>query len=118
VINSLDEIPHFDSEDDERDFWDTHEFSDELWDSLPIAEPFGEIKMTKREPTVWVCSWSEVPDFASETEERSWWENRLPTAELLDALPERPVLPDRLSTLRGFVKIGRAQAAAPKRKVS
>jgi hypothetical protein len=38
VIHSLDEIPAFASEAEEADFWDTHEFSDELWDSLPSAE--------------------------------------------------------------------------------
>jgi hypothetical protein len=36
IIHSLDEIPsHFDSEDDERDFWAEHELSEELWNSLP-----------------------------------------------------------------------------------
>jgi hypothetical protein len=34
-IYSLDEIPDFANEDEERDFWAEHEFSDELWDSLP-----------------------------------------------------------------------------------
>ena len=44
VINSLDEIPHFKNEDEERDWWATHEFSDELWDSLPDAsEELDEI---------------------------------------------------------------------------
>ena len=37
VINSLDEIPDFASEDEERAFWAEHEMSDELWDSLPDA---------------------------------------------------------------------------------
>ena len=38
IIYSVDEIPsHFDSEDEERDFWAEHELSDELWDSLPDA---------------------------------------------------------------------------------
>jgi hypothetical protein len=38
IIHSLDEIPsHFDSEDDERDFWAEHELSEELWDSLTDA---------------------------------------------------------------------------------
>jgi hypothetical protein len=35
VIHREDEIPdHFDSEDAEREWWATHELSDELWDSL------------------------------------------------------------------------------------
>lgn len=36
-IYSLDKIPEFQSEDEEREFWAEHEFSDELWDSLPDA---------------------------------------------------------------------------------
>ena len=35
VIHSLDEIPAFTNECEEVEFWDTHEMSDELWDSLP-----------------------------------------------------------------------------------
>ena len=35
VIHSLDEIPNFESEDEEREWWAEHEMSDELWDSLP-----------------------------------------------------------------------------------
>lgn len=35
TIYSLDEMPsQFDSEDDEREWWATHELSDELWESL------------------------------------------------------------------------------------
>ena len=35
VIHSEDEIPdHFESEDAERDWWATHELSEELWDAL------------------------------------------------------------------------------------
>ena len=35
VINSLDEIPEtFESEDAEREYWATHEYSDEVWESL------------------------------------------------------------------------------------
>ena len=35
VIHSVDEIPQFTSEKEENDFWGTHDFSEELWDSLP-----------------------------------------------------------------------------------
>jgi hypothetical protein len=35
VINSLDEIPSFASEDEEAAFWETHELSPALWRSLP-----------------------------------------------------------------------------------
>ena len=38
IIHSLDEIPTFVSEREEAEYWDTHEFSDELWDSLPEPE--------------------------------------------------------------------------------
>lgn len=35
IVSSLDEIPtHFSSEDEEREWWATHEFSDELYDEL------------------------------------------------------------------------------------
>jgi uncharacterized DUF497 family protein len=38
IISSLDEIPSsFASEDEERDFWASHEFSDELYDQLQAA---------------------------------------------------------------------------------
>lgn len=37
VIHSLDEIPHFADEEEERAFWDSHEMSPELWRSLPPA---------------------------------------------------------------------------------
>jgi hypothetical protein len=39
TIESLDEIPQFGSEAEEAEYWDTHEFSDELWDSLPEPPP-------------------------------------------------------------------------------
>lgn len=42
VIHSLDEIPAFADECEEVEFWDTHEMSDELWDSLP-AIPDDEL---------------------------------------------------------------------------
>ncbi len=35
IIHSLDEIPDFDSEDAERDWWAEHDLSKELYDSLP-----------------------------------------------------------------------------------
>jgi predicted DNA binding CopG/RHH family protein len=37
-IHTLEEVPEFASEAEEAAFWDTHSFSDELWDSLPSAE--------------------------------------------------------------------------------
>jgi hypothetical protein len=78
VIRSLDETPaEFESEDAEREYWWTHEFSDELWESLPKVEPnFESLELTKREPKVQVHSWDDARDFASEDEERDWWENR------------------------------------------
>ena len=36
IIHSLDEIPdHFESEDAERDWWAEHDYSKELYESLP-----------------------------------------------------------------------------------
>ncbi|HTE84770.1 MAG TPA: hypothetical protein VK821_08550 [Dehalococcoidia bacterium] len=31
VINSWEEVPHFSSEAEEADFWDTHTLADHLW---------------------------------------------------------------------------------------
>ena len=33
-IHSLEEIPLFDSEDEERGFWESHGLDDKLWDKL------------------------------------------------------------------------------------
>lgn len=33
-INSLNEVPRFKTEDEEREFWNTHGLSDKLWDKL------------------------------------------------------------------------------------
>ncbi len=46
VITSLDQVPtSFPSEREEAEFWDTHTFSDELWDQMEPADdgltPFG-----------------------------------------------------------------------------
>ena len=117
VINSLDEIPDFESEHEEWEYWQTHEFSDELWDSLPIVkDDFTDLVPTKREPRLEVHSWDDVPDFKSEDEEREWWENRSPTWDLLQTLPDRVVMPTRLESLRGFVATARQTKS--KRKVS
>jgi hypothetical protein len=37
TINSLDEVPDFASEDEERDFWGSHRLSAELLNSLPTT---------------------------------------------------------------------------------
>ncbi|MGH2587921.1 MAG: hypothetical protein ACRDJE_23620 [Dehalococcoidia bacterium] len=39
VIKSLAEIPDFDSEEEEQDFWDTHTLSTKLLDELPEPPP-------------------------------------------------------------------------------
>lgn len=31
VVNSWDEVPHFASEEDEANFWDTHTLAEHLW---------------------------------------------------------------------------------------
>ena len=112
VINSLDEIPTFASEDEERAWWDTHEFSDELWDSLSRVSPTD--LPIRQIPRAQVSSWDELPDFRSDEEERDWWENRVPSEALLDSLPERPIMPSRLETLRAFVMLGRKTSKACK----
>ena len=37
LVRSLSEIPHFAFEDDEREWWATHDLADELWEP-PTAE--------------------------------------------------------------------------------
>lgn len=37
MIRSLDEIPGFRDECEEVEFWNMHELSDELWESLPLV---------------------------------------------------------------------------------
>src|SRR2546423_1827645 len=111
-LHSLDEIPAFASEHEEWEFWETHELSDKLWDSLPkTKDDFAGLTSTKRAPRTEVQSWEEVPEFGTESEEREWWQNRVPSPALLDSLPDRPIKPTRLETLRGFVKLGRSQAS-------
>ncbi len=55
VVNSLSEIPLFKSEDKEREFWETHDLSSKLWDTLHDPEVDKEtrslqkrLKMTDR----------------------------------------------------------------------
>ena len=54
-VKSLSEIPRFKTEDEERDFWETHSLSDVLWDALydpKVEKEFDE--MVKRlRPTYW-----------------------------------------------------------------
>lgn len=37
IIHSFDEIPEFSSEDEERDWWATHDLSEQLYDQLEDA---------------------------------------------------------------------------------
>lgn len=37
TIRSLDEIPSFASEDEEREWWATHDLSEELYDKLQLS---------------------------------------------------------------------------------
>lgn len=37
TIRSLDEIPSFASEDEEREWWATHDLSEELYDKLELS---------------------------------------------------------------------------------
>ena len=117
-IDSLDEIPAFATEHEEWEWWETHTFSEALLNSLPVERrPLGPIKRTARRDRIQLTSWDEVPDFTSEEEERSWWDDHEPTWELLQTLPKRKIMPTRLESLRGFVQLGRSKGTA-RRKVS
>ena len=39
TIQSLDEMPHFATEQEEAEYWATHSLSDDLWDTLPAPVP-------------------------------------------------------------------------------
>ena len=117
-IDSLDEIPTFATEHEEWEWWQTHSFSEGLLNSLPLERGgLGPIKRTARRDRIQVQSWEDFPDFASETEERAWWDEHEPTWELLQTLPDRVVKPTRFESLHGFVELARSKASA-KRKVS
>ena len=49
VIHSLDEVPVFASEDEEHRFWQSHELTDELWDTLP-ATPEEDLPRPRTKP--------------------------------------------------------------------
>lgn len=49
LVSSTAEIPVFASEDEEHRFWETHEFADELWDTLPPA-PEEELPRPRTKP--------------------------------------------------------------------
>jgi hypothetical protein len=47
IIHSLNEIPDFATEDEEREWWATHDLSPELYDSLPSeTTPSGRVIIT------------------------------------------------------------------------
>jgi predicted DNA binding CopG/RHH family protein len=48
-IDSLDQIPVFASEDEEHRFWQTHELSDKLWNTLPPV-PEDELPRPRTKP--------------------------------------------------------------------
>lgn len=55
IVKSLSEIPRFKTEDEEREYWETHSLSDTLWEVLydpKVEKEFDE--MVKRlRPTNW-----------------------------------------------------------------
>lgn len=61
TIRSIDQIPPFANEAEEAEFWDTHQFSDKLWDNaepfgpdeLPLPHQAGGYPLRLDEPTVW-----------------------------------------------------------------
>jgi len=84
LIDSLDEIPrHFDSEDDEREYWSTHSYSDQLLNSLPDEDPgFG------LPPRTLVTSLDQVPHFEKELDAFRWWQKHEMTDDLYFSLEE------------------------------
>jgi hypothetical protein len=48
MIHSLDEIPVFADEQEEADWWDTHDFSDELWEELRQRPPTPDVRAILR----------------------------------------------------------------------
>src|SRR5687768_7691731 len=88
VIRSLDEIPAtFLSEDDERDYWATHEFSDELWDSLPHDTTEFD-RLVPLPPREVIGSLDQVPHFDQELEAFRWWQKREVSDDLYFSLVE------------------------------
>jgi hypothetical protein len=84
LIDSLDEIPnHFDSEDDERDYWATHSFSERLLDSLP-DEP-TQLDLPER---TLITSLEQVPHFDEELEAFRWWQTHQMSDDLYFSLEE------------------------------
>jgi len=49
LVRSLSEIPRFASEDEERDWWATHDLADELWEP-PTAEDLALLDELRRPP--------------------------------------------------------------------
>ena len=115
VIRSLDEIPdHFESEDAEREFWGTHEFSEELLDSLP-DEPI-DFDLPPREL---ITSLDQVPHFDEELEAFRWWHTRDVSVDLYFSLVEGTPDFERIQPYaeRRQRAERRKRAARPKRKV-
>jgi hypothetical protein len=92
-IYSLDEIPTFENEDAEREFWWTHEVSDELHAEMDrsgaLADAQRELdELRNLPPRTLVNSLAEIPEFQTDREEREWWSSRQVSDELFDATPE------------------------------
>jgi len=84
VIRSLDEIPdHFESEDAEREFWGTHEFSKDLINSLPEEPPDFDLP-----PRTLITSLDEVPLFGEELDAFRWWQKHEVSDDLYFSLEE------------------------------
>src|SRR5687768_10642287 len=70
LIDSLDEIPdHFESEDDEREYWATHSYSERLLNSLPDEPSDFDLP-----PRQLVTSLRDVPVFDEELDAFRWWQ--------------------------------------------
>ena len=84
VIRSLDEIPnHFESEDAERDFWGSHEFSEELLNMLPDEDPGFDLP-----PRALITSLDQVPHFEDELDAFRWWQKHEVGDDLYFSLEE------------------------------
>jgi len=116
LIDSLYEIPnHFESEDDERDYWASHSFSERLLNSLP-DEPTG-FPIPER---ILITSLEEVPHFDEELEAFRWWQRREVSDDLFFSLKEGTPDFERIQPYaeRRQRAERRKQASKAKRKVS
>jgi hypothetical protein len=116
LIDSLDDIPdHFESEDDEREYWATHSYSEKLLSSLPDLPTDWEVPRRTL-----ITSADEVPHFDDELEAFRWWQTREVSDDLYFSLREGTPDFERIQPYaeRRQREERRKQASRAKRKVS